>query len=283
MPPLSMKSCAKVNIGLRIVGKRSDGYHDIETILQTIDLSDEIEIEEASRGIEVVCDTPGIPQGQENLAFAAAKMTLKVAHSTRGVRIEIDKKIPSGGGLGGGSSNAAATIKGLNSLFDLGLDEEKMYEIAKTLGSDVPFFIRGGAALATGRGDRLKHVDVKRKLNLVVVFPGFPISTGWAYEKGNSGLTPPDFDIKILVSALERGDISSLCKRLYNSFEEVVFGHYPDLLDVKKRMLQLGALGALLSGSGSCVFCIVEERDSARAIASEFSKKGLATWETTTC
>jgi 4-diphosphocytidyl-2-C-methyl-D-erythritol kinase len=283
MPLLSMKSCAKVNLGLRIVGKRNDGYHDIETILQTIDLSDEIEIDETSGGIEVVCNTPGVPRGQENLAFAAAKMTLEAARSSRGVSIKIDKKIPSGGGLGGASSNAAATIKGLNSLFDLGLDEEKMYEIAKALGSDVPFFIRGGAALATGRGDRLKHIDVKRKLNLVIVFPGFPVSTGWAYEKANSGLTPPDFDIKILASALEQGDTSSLCKRLYNSFEEVVFGHYPELLDMKKMMLQLGASGALLSGSGSCVFCIVEERDSARAIASQFSKEGLATWETTTC
>jgi len=283
MPPLSLKSFAKVNIGLRIVVNRSDGYHDIETILQTIDLSDEIKIDETSRGIEVVCDTPGIPQGQENLVFAAAKMTLEAAHSTRGVRIEIDKKIPSGGGLGGGSSNAAVTIKGLNSMFDLGLDEKKMHEIAKTLGSDVPFFIRGGTALATGRGDRLKHIEANKKLNLVVVFPGFPISTGWAYEKANSGLTPPDFDIKILASALERGDISSLCKRLYNSFEEVVFGHYPELLGLKKRMLRLGASGALLSGSGSCVFCIVKERKSARAIASQFSKEGLASWETTTC
>jgi len=283
MPLLSMKSCAKVNLGLRIVGKRSDGYHDVETILQTIDLSDEIEIDETSAGIEVVCDTPGVPEGHENLAFAAAKMTLEAADSTRGVRIKIDKKIPSGGGLGGASSNAAATIKGLNRLFDLGLDEKKMCGIARILGSDVPFFIRGGTALATGRGDRLQRMDVKKQLNLVVVFPGFPISTGWAYQKANSGLTRPDFDIKILASALERGDLSTLCKRLYNSFEEVVFGHYPDLFDMKKMMLQLGALGALLSGSGSCVFCVVEGRDSGRAIVSQFTKEGLAAWETTTC
>lgn len=283
MSPLSMKSYAKVNIGLRIVGKRSDGYHDIETILQTISLSDDIQIGEKNGGVDVVCDTPGFPRGQKNLAFAAAKMTLEAGHSARGVRIRIDKKVPSGGGLGGASSNAAATIKGLNSLFDLGLDEKKMYEIARALGSDVPFFIRGGTALATGRGDRLKQMDVRRKLNLVVVFPGFPVSTGWAYEKANSGLTPPDFDIKILASALEQGDISSLCKRFYNSFEEVVFRHYPDLLDVKKKMLRLGALGALLSGSGSCVFCVVDKRESARAIASQFTKKGLAAWEATTC
>jgi len=278
-----IRSYAKVNLGLRILGKRSDGYHDIETIFQTIDLFDEIEIEERGQGIEVVCDASGVPEGQENLAFAAAKKALEAGGSLRGVRIRIHKTIPPGGGLGGASSNAAATIRGVDGLLGLALGEERMFTIAETLGSDVPFFLRGGAALATGRGERLKYMDVKERFNVVVVFPGFPISTRWAYENVNSGLTPQDFDIKILAGAFERGDLSSLCKRLYNSFEEVVFSHYPELSDMKKKMIELGALGALLSGSGSCVFCIVRDRGSARGIAAEFDKENLSVWETTTC
>lgn len=278
-----IRSYAKINLGLRILGKRSDGYHEIETILHTINLSDQIEMEEMERGIEVVCDTPGVPGGPENIVFAAAKSVLDAGVSSRGVRIRIHKEIPPGGGLGGASSNAAATIKGVDGLFNLHLGERRMSAIAETLGSDVPFFLRGGAAVATGRGESLEYMDARTRLNIVVVYPGFPISTRWAYENVNSGLTPQGFDINILAGALEQGDLSSLCKRLYNSFEEVVLKRYPELSDIKTKMIELGALGALLSGSGSCVFCIAGGRRSARRIAAEFNEEYPSVWETTTC
>ncbi len=280
---LTLESHAKVNLGLRVLEKMPDGYHRIETVLHTVGLSDTIRMEEIESGVEVVSPTPGFPQGKENLAFLAASRTLETCDCRRGVRIEIEKRIPAGAGLGGASSNAAATIVGLNELFSLGLESSELHSIARGIGSDVPFFLKGGAALARGRGDELEHLTTGLKLDLVIVFPGFPVLTEWAYSAVNSGLTPDDFDIKIVAGALARGDLSSLCRTLYNSFEDVVFKRHPVLREMREKMMDMGALGSLLSGSGSSVFCIVRNRNSAREIAAEFEKENLEVWETTTC
>lgn len=283
MSSVEKEPCAKVNLGLRVVGRRADGYHNIETLFHTIALHDRVTIEERDSGILVTADLPGIPQGNENLAYAAALKTLEKAGSKAGVKIEIEKRIPAGGGLGGASSDAAAVIEGVNELLDLDMGEKELREIAGTVGSDVPFFIRGGVALAKGRGDELEYLEKGMKLNLIVVFPGFPISTSWAYSMVDSGLTPDWFDIMILAGALEQGDLSSLCRSLYNSFEEVVFGHYPGLFEIKKRMMELGALGSLLCGSGSCIFCIAEDEDRASDIEEGLKERNLSVWKTTTC
>jgi 4-diphosphocytidyl-2-C-methyl-D-erythritol kinase len=280
---VSVRSHAKINLGLRILGKRGDGYHDIETLFHTIELSDRLFAKEAEKGIHVACSFPGVPQDSENIVFAAAQRTLEAAGSTKGVSIEIEKQIPPGGGLGGASTNAAAAIEALDHLFTLGLPLKKKCEIARELGSDVPFFVRGGAAVGTGKGDELEYIKARAKFDLVVVYPGFPISTRWAYEKANSGLTQVDFDINILGSALKQGDLDSLCRGLHNSFEEVVFKYHPELCEIKRKMIGLGALGALLTGSGSCVFCIVRDGESARTLASEFKRDGLSAWATATC
>jgi 4-diphosphocytidyl-2-C-methyl-D-erythritol kinase len=272
-----------VNLGLRVLERMPDGYHRIETVFHTIGLKDRIHIEEKESGIEVVCLTPGFPQGRENLAFLAANQTLETCASKIGVRVEIEKKIPAGAGLGGASSNAASTMVGINELFSLGLSESELFSVARGIGSDVPFFLKGGAALATGRGDELEHLSTALKLDLVIVFPGFPVLTKWAYGAVNSRLTPESFDIKIVAGALVRGDLSSLCRTLYNSFEDVVFKRHPGLHEIKKKMIEMGALGSLLSGSGSSVFCITKDESSAHEIAAEFKKQNLEVWETTTC
>lgn len=283
MPSVELESRGKVNLGLRVVGKRDDGYHNIETVFSTIELKDQLTIEESNSGIEVHADGRGVPEGKENLAYAAAERTLGMAGNGSGIRVTIKKEIPAGGGLGGASSNAAAVIVGANQLLELGLAETDLYKIARSVGSDVPFFIRGGSALATGRGDRLQFFDAGMSVDLVIVFPGFPISTSWAYSKVDSGLTPEWFDIKILASALEQGDLSSLCKRLYNSFEDIVFESYPALFEIKNKMIEFGAVGSLLSGSGSCLFGIALDAESGAELAARLGREGLTVWKTATC
>jgi len=283
MTTLQKESPAKVNLGLRVVGKRNDGYHDIETLFTTVGLKDIVTIEKKRSGIEVTADSPDTPDGEKNLAHRAAKKTLERGDGFGGMRIALRKEIPAGAGLGGASSNAAAVIRGVDQLFDLHLEESALLQIAREVGSDVPFFMKGGAALATGRGDELSHLDPGVPLDLVIVFPGFPISTSWAYSRVDSGLTPEWFDIKILASALEHGDLSSLCKRLYNSFEYIVFKTYPELYEIKKKMMQSGALGSLLSGSGSSLFAIAPDRETASKLGDRLSGENLSVWQTTTC
>ena len=283
MASVERQSPGKVNLGLRVLEKREDGYHNIETVFSTIGLSDRVTIEDTASGIEVSADGPGVPDGEQNLAYVAATRTLLKAGHGGGVKITIEKEIPAGGGLGGASSNAAAVICGVNQLFELGLTESQLHDVARSVGSDVPFFITGGSAMASGRGDELQFFEAGMVVNLAIVCPGFPISTSWAYSKVDSGLTPEGFDIKILASALEHGELSTLCRRLFNSFEDIVFRSYPLLLEIKNKIVELGAVGSLLSGSGSCLFGIASDAESCAELKAKLERERLAVWQTTTC
>ena len=182
MNTISLTSCAKVNLGLRILSKRTDGFHDIETILQAIDLCDRIEIAGCPEpAIEVRCDHPEVPSGPENLAHQAARLMQKELSAKGGCRIIIRKKIPPAAGLGGGSSNAAAVLIGLNRLWKMPLSDHKLARMAARLGSDVPFFLQGGTVLARGRGEVLTPLKMQADFHLVVVKPDLSISTAWAY------------------------------------------------------------------------------------------------------
>jgi 4-diphosphocytidyl-2-C-methyl-D-erythritol kinase len=187
---LSLTSYAKVNLGLHVLAKRADGFHDIETILQTIDLRDRIRITPLEeKRIEVRCDRPEVPSGPENLVHRAAQLILSEHEVPGGCRIEIDKRIPAGAGLGGGSGNAAVTLLGLNRLWDLNMSREDHLRMAARLGSDVPFFLEGGTALAEGRGERLTPLRLVPDFWLVLVKPAISISTAWAYGRVKIPLT----------------------------------------------------------------------------------------------
>lgn len=262
-----LRSGAKVNLALEILGKRSDGYHDLATVLQAIDLHDLVLLERAESGISLSTDSPQIPTGPESLVWRAARLLQEASGTTLGARIHIVKRIPVAAGLGGGSSNAAAALLGLNRLWGLRWSIGRLEPLAQRLGMDVPFFLRGGRALATGRGEVLTPLPQKQALWLVLVNPGFPLSTGEVYGR----LPPIHRDTgsrtRGLVSALEHDGPAAMAGRLYNALEMAVGESYPDLERIKGRLLAVGALGAVMSGSGPTVFGVAASARQARRIA----------------
>jgi len=247
---------AKVNLYLRVVGKRRDGYHLIDSLMVPVSLYDEIEITKprtTKSVLTVTCDDPIVPVGKKNLAYKAAALVLDRASVSEPVHIHIRKKIPVGGGLGGGSSDAAATMLGLNQLLGLGVTKRSMLELAIQLGADVPFFVHGRPAIARGIGERLKLLTSVPKLWIIILYPGFPVSTRWAYQSLKFKLTKVIKNTKL---NLHLDDYGELARLLVNDLEGVTIRRYPRIAHLKERLLQEGATEALMSGSGSSVFGI---------------------------
>ena len=262
---LKFKTPAKVNLGLHVHGKREDGFHELETIFQMVSLFDDVELELLSSGIKLECDMPGIPTDDTNLVCKAALLLRKSYQvEGKGVSIRLKKKIPFGAGLGGGSSNAAGVLMGLNRLWDLNIDREKLFTLAAELGSDVPFFLTSPCALGKGRGERLKVLESCSKFQVLLVFPGFPIATSWVYQNLRLKLTKRPNNISILRKNLSLSNITSLGSQLYNDLESVVIQKFPEVKVVKDELWAWGALGVLLSGSGSTVFGIFDDPEKAQ-------------------
>ncbi len=275
-PSLSLPSFAKINWSLQILGKRPDGYHEVRTLLQTISLHDDIHFEiSGDGGISLFCDNPDIPTDDRNLivrAAAALKERYEVDH---GVRIRLEKKIPAKAGLGGASSNAAVSLLALAHLWNVNATAPVLLEIATSLGTDVPFFLLGGCALATGTGATVSSLPDKvdnRVQNLIVITPNAGVSTAEAYAAANSpALTTRNTDFILSSSLNEANSRNSqpwpLQDSLKNDFESVIFDIEPEIRRTKETLLQAGALGALLAGSGSSVFGIFADRkDQQRAL-----------------
>lgn len=271
MRPIRLKAPAKINLGLLIGARRPDGYHDLETVFVRVNLYDRITLYPQARGISLKIENADLPGDERNLAYRAARLFLDSAGIRRGVRIELSKRIPVGAGLGGGSSDAAAVLKGMNRLFRPNRAELKT--LARQLGSDIPFFLTRTPCRATGRGEILTPVTIP-KLAIFLHIPGFQVSTAWAYRemdrlrsrrrRSSVGLTQPAFSLKIALARLKAGDYASLNGLLTNSFEEVVFRLHPELGRIKELMLASGADAALLSGSGSALYAIVHGSRGAR-------------------
>ena len=262
---LKFKTPAKVNLGLHVHGKREDGFHELETIFQMVSLFDDVELELLSSGIKLECDMPGIPTDDTNLVCKAALLLRKSYQvEGKGVSIRLKKKIPFGAGLGGGSGNAAGVLMGLNRLWDLNIEREKLFTLAAELGSDVPFFLTSPCALGKGRGERLKVLEPCSKFQVLLVFPGFPIATSWVYQNLRLKLTKRPNNISILRKNLSLSNITSLGSQLYNDLESVVIQKFPEVKVVKNELWAWGALGVLLSGSGSTVFGIFDDPEKAQ-------------------
>ncbi len=268
---LTLWSPAKVNLFLEIPWKRVDGYHEVRTVLQHVDLCDEIRILEARQGISVECIGLPCPGGEENLAYRAAALFFQSCGIRAGVRIQIAKRIPLGAGLGGGSSNAASTLWGLNRLFGAGLSPEGLRRLGTQLGSDVPFFFGGPTAWASGRGEELHHLPPFPCSWLLIAFPSFPVPTAWAYA--NLELTGEDKSITV-IRAAEKGNYEPLLSSSRNCFEEVVFRRYPVVKHVKESLDAWGARPALMTGSGSAVFGRARGREEAEGWAPRLREKG---------
>lgn len=260
-PSLRLPSFAKVNWSLQILGKRPDGYHEIQTILQTISLHDDLIFERGeSDGITLSCDDPEIPTGNENLVFRAAQTLAARFSVSDSVHIHLVKRIPTRGGLGGGSSNAAVTLLALTRLWKLDVSTDQLAVIASSLGADVPFFLRGGCALATGIGTDLSSLPDDKDKHLIVIHPQASISTADAYEALNAPALTSNNPIPILSGSFEEATPQDSLRVLRNDFEPAIFDMEPEIERAKLALLQAGAQSALLAGSGSSVFGIFVDR-----------------------
>jgi 4-diphosphocytidyl-2-C-methyl-D-erythritol kinase len=270
---LVLNAAAKVNLVLEVLGKRDDGYHELVTVMQAVDLSDRITLEEAD-ALELRSRTPDVPSDGRNLALRAATALREAAGVTRGVRITLDKRIPVAAGLGGGSSDAAAVLLGLNRLWRLRWPVERLDEVATTLGMDVPFFLRGGTAQATGRGERIETLR-GGTLGLVLVNPRFPVSTAEMYARVTPVMYTDGRHAKALAEGLRRSP-TRVAASLYNGLQESAVAAYPPIGRIRAALLAAGALGALMSGSGPTVFGVARSLEHARQIRRRVTR---GTWD----
>ncbi len=269
MTTVQIKAPAKVNFRLDVLGKRPDGYHDVRMIMQRIDLCDDITIVLSDTpGIRVNCGTAGVPDGPGNIAWRAADALLGFSDKKPGLDITIAKRIPVAAGLGGGSSDAAAVLMGVNELLGLGLSVTRLMEIGVGLGADVPFFVFKQPALAEGVGERLTPLEAIPTVWLALVNPNVPVSTAWAYQ--NLQLTNRRADAMI---PRFYGSVADLCAILANDLETVTINRFPVIRDIKDRLISCGAGGTLMSGSGPTVFGVFEDEAAARQCVAELGRE----------
>jgi 4-diphosphocytidyl-2-C-methyl-D-erythritol kinase len=271
-----LTAAAKVNLALEVLGKRADGYHEISTVLQTVDLCDRVVLEDSDT-VDVRVTTPGVPADGSNLAARAARELAGAAGLERGVRITLDKRIPVAAGLGGGSSDAAAVLVGLNRLWRLRWSPTRLADVAVGLGMDVPFFLQGGCAVATGRGETIEPVP-GTPLALVLVNPRRGSSTAEVYGRVTADLYSDGSRVRALVDALAARRATRVAASLYNGLEGAAAPAEPEVGRMKAALLAAGALGAAMSGSGPTVLGVARSFDHARQIRRRLTCGSWACW-----
>jgi 4-diphosphocytidyl-2-C-methyl-D-erythritol kinase len=276
-----LKAAAKVNLTLEVHGERGDGYHEISTVLQAVDLCDRLVVEEAE-SLTLATDASVVPAGDDNLVVRAARLLGEAAGFERGARITLDKRIPVAAGLGGGSSDAAATLLGLNQLWGLRWGAARLGEVAVRLGMDVPFFLGRGRALATGRGERLTRLPSGGAYALVLVNPRFPLATRDVYGRVTPAVFSDGSPSRAMVAALRRRSAVLVAQSVYNGLEAVVGPAYPAIGRMKAALLDAGALAAVMSGSGPTVVGVARSLDHARQIRRRVARASWACWSVRT-
>jgi len=284
MKELKVKSYAKINLFLDIVFKRDDEYHEIKTIYQNISIFDELLFEKGKGSLELFCESSfPIPDDERNLIIRAAREIEKhCGERIKGLKINLKKKIPVGGGLGGGSSNAAATLNAVNNLFDFRYSTEELETLSARIGMDVPFFIKGGTAIGTGRGEIIKRIENQLNPWVIVAYPGTGISTSTAYSLFNKKKCRDDMSLKMqkLIDSLKNGDYLGFTKSVYNSFENLLKEKYPWIEEMKQVLREVGCDGSFLSGSGSTMIGTINSSDKIPKIESKLKKQGkINFWE----
>jgi 4-diphosphocytidyl-2-C-methyl-D-erythritol kinase len=283
--PLEKSSPGKVNLLLNILGRRPDGYHELETVMQPVNLCDRLTLERRGPTVELTCSDATLAVDARNLVHRAATGFLAAADIRDGVRLHLEKKIPLAAGLGGGSSNAAITLLALNELFDRPLTAAKLNELGAALGSDVPFFLQDRPALATGRGETiqpLEHFPALRGRAFLLIHPGFGIATPWAYQnlaRFPEALNGQPGRAQKLIARLQTDDWRAASAEFYNSLEAPALEKYPVLALFQEFLRAHGALAALMSGSGSTTFAIAENKTAAETLVEQFkSRFGPNSW-----
>ncbi len=268
-----VKAHAKINLTLDVLRRRDDGYHEVKMVMQSIDLADIVELREQDKDITVRTDLPGLACDSSNLAYRAAKLLCTRLAIDRGVQITLTKKIPLAAGLAGGSSDAAAVLQGLNQLWELGLTMEELKRLGAELGSDVPFCLQGGTALATGRGEVVTALPDIPACWLVLAKPPVEVSTAWVYGnyQGQAGIPHPDTEG--VIRCLQDRDLVGIAAKLGNVLETVTIPAHPEIGRIKQCLLDNGALGVLMSGSGPTVFGIMPDQYRAEQAAEILSQQ----------
>ncbi|MBJ6725333.1 4-(cytidine 5'-diphospho)-2-C-methyl-D-erythritol kinase [Geomesophilobacter sediminis] len=269
MKKLILKAPAKVNYRLDVLRRRADGYHDLRMVMQRVDLSDDVEIRLVDEpGIRVTCGKDGVPDGPGNIAWRAADALLQLSDYRGGIDIDITKRIPVAAGLGGGSSDAATVLMGVNELLGLNLSEQRLREIGVKLGADVPFFIFKKTAIAEGIGDQLTALENMPKVWVVLANPGVHVSTGWVYQ--NLQLTA---DRPVAIIPNSYAGVKDVCGILSNDLEPVTFSKFPVVQELKELLAAWGAAGSLMSGSGATVFALFEDEATAKQVANRVTEE----------
>ena len=285
---LQLASPCKVNLLLNILGRRDDGFHELETLIHPVPMYDELSLERIGTGINLSCNDTRLPVDETNLVYRAADAFLKEVKSTKGVRIHLQKNLPIAAGIGAGSANAGMTLRGLNELWGKPLSDENLHELTSGLGSDVPFFLQDKPALAFGRGEKinaLKPFPALQDVGLLLVNPGFGVSTPWAYKQlgGNSAtLNGEPGRAQALAEALRQGTLADAADLFCNSLETPVFAKHPVLPVICDYFRENAAIVALMSGSGATIFALTSSRAEAEALRAKYHGYfGEAGWSRT--
>ena len=270
------KAYAKINLGLDVVGCLENGYHEVRMIMQTVRICDVLTLKKAEAGITVTTDHGELPTDENNLIYKAAKLMSDKYDIKEGVQIHLEKHIPIAAGMAGGSTDAAATFLGMNELFACGADEEALRELGVKVGADVPYCIMGGTALAEGIGEKLTRLPSPPQCFLLVAKPDINVSTKYVYEHLDAEGVIKHPDIDGMIQAITNQDLQGIVDRLENVLENVTVKKYPVIQKIKDIMIQMGAEGSLMSGSGPTVFGIYTKEEKAKAAYRELEVRGLA-------
>lgn len=276
MDKLELKALGKINLGLDILGRRENGYHDVRMVMQTVYLYDRVTLEKTREpGIEICTNLGFLPVNENNIAYKAADLMIREFGIQEGMRITLEKHIPVAAGMAGGSSNAAAVLFGMNRMFSLGLSEEELKTRGVTLGADVPYCIMRGTVLAEGIGEILTPLPAMPKCYVLIAKPPLSASTKTVYEKIDEQGIQRHPDIDGILEGLNAGNLEKIASSMGNVLEQVMLKEYPVLNQIKDTMKQAGAMNAMMSGSGPTVFGIYENRSTAKAAAERLKNTGL--------
>ncbi len=274
---MRLRAMAKINLGLDVIRKREDGYHEVRMIMQTIKMYDLLDIRrKETPGIVLSTNLPYVPSDERNLVYKAAKLLMDEFHIQEGISMKLSKFIPVAAGMAGGSSDAAAAFVGVHRLFRLGLSQEELMKRAVQVGADVPYCIMRGTALAEGIGEELTPLDPVPECYILIGKPGINVSTKTAYENLNLESISSHPDIDGMMEDIRNRDLKKMTQKMQNVFEPGIMGKYPVIGEIKEFMEKRGALKAMMSGSGPTVFGVFEDREKADAAALDLKKSGLA-------
>lgn len=277
MDYISLKALAKINLGLDVVRRREDGYHEVRMIMQTIHLYDKLDIKKTKdSGITIQSNLSYVPTNENNLVYKAGKLLMDEFSITEGVSVNLNKRIPVAAGMAGGSTDAAAMLYGMNQLFDLGLSRKDLMERGVKIGADVPYCLMRGTALAEGIGEKLTQLPPMVKCPVLIAKPQISVSTKFVYEnlKLNEETVHPD--ISQLVTDIKNKDLHAIAGHMGNVLESVTIPAYPIIADIKKKMLDSGAVNSMMSGSGPTVFGLFDDEETAKRAYRDMCASGLA-------